>query len=123
MNDRTFYLVIIILMILITIATGIYLDKTPLDCAAECPVTEEMLDQYKMYLDKEGRAKASRMATNGLLGLAYGDYIVVWTRNRTILEVLETCTHEYAHNNLDLCDWDGKAVHCVNNYTEIRRDE
>ncbi len=37
-------------------------------------------------------------------GLAYGNYIVVWTKDRTITQTLETCTHEYAHNNLGLKD-------------------
>ena len=35
-------------------------------------------------------------------GLAFGDFISVWTKNKTITEVLEICTHEYAHNNLDM---------------------
>jgi len=37
-------------------------------------------------------------------GLAFGDYFAVWTKNRTVSDVLETCAHEYAHNNLGMND-------------------
>lgn len=39
-----------------------------------------------------------------IVGLAYGDYFMVWTKNRTIIDTIETCTHEYSHNNLRLDD-------------------
>ena len=42
--------------------------------------------------------------TAKLYGAAFGDFIMVRTYGRTISDVLETCTHEYAHNNLGLKD-------------------
>ena len=35
-------------------------------------------------------------------GLAYGDFFAVWTKGRSIQEVMGTCLHEYAHNELDM---------------------
>ena len=40
--------------------------------------------------------------TTGVVGLAWPDSFCVYTKNRGILDVLETCTHEYAHTNLDM---------------------
>lgn len=59
-------------------------------------------DQFKMYY--EDKYNKPFEAIDGVKGLAYGDYIVVWTKDKTITEVLNTCTHEYAHNELGLKD-------------------
>lgn len=39
-----------------------------------------------------------------VVGIAYEDYFCVWTKDRKILDTLETCTHEYAHTNFNLND-------------------
>lgn len=58
--------------------------------------TWQLLALDKVQLGPTGKYK--------VLGRAYGDYFCVWTKDRTIADVLETCTHEYGHNNLELAD-------------------
>jgi len=60
------------------------------------------LSQFEMYYNEKYNAEFDHH--NGVLGLAFGDYISVWTRGRDIMAVLETCTHEYAHNEFGLED-------------------
>lgn len=60
------------------------------------------IDSFRMYYDE--KYKANFNSKNGVYGLAFGEYIAVWTKNRNITAVLDTCTHEYAHNNLGLED-------------------
>lgn len=60
------------------------------------------LESFKMYyVDKYG---VEFNYTNGVYGIAYGDFFTVWSRGRNITAVLDTCVHEYAHNNLGLRD-------------------
>lgn len=59
-------------------------------------------EQWDMYYENDNWDKYYNATLTGVWGLAHGDYITVWTKDRTITQVLETCTHEYAHNNLNL---------------------
>ena len=57
-------------------------------------------DMY--YFDKYKTMLGLQKDGYFVLGLAFGDFITVYTRGRNIVDVLDTCTHEYAHNNLDM---------------------
>lgn len=63
---------------------------------AECPWRNQTINNYTIGQIFDTNRK--------VLGLAYGPYFIVWTEGRNIEQVLETCTHEYAHNNLGLKD-------------------
>jgi hypothetical protein len=62
------------------------------------------LERFKMYYN-ETYGEAYNFKNDSLIaGIAFGDYITVWTEGKTITDVLEICAHEYAHNNLMMED-------------------
>lgn len=74
------------------------------DLKNQMAVYNTSLESFKMYYWSRYNKTFHHNASTMINGLAYGDYIVVWTKDRNIIDVLETCTHEYAHNNLEMKD-------------------
>lgn len=67
----------------------------------------KMLDTYRMHMER-GSILTAFEQNKTLNGVAYPDgYFSVWVgrtneTQRNIIEVLDTCTHEYAHLRLDM---------------------
>lgn len=61
-------------------------------------------NQNLMMYSNANRTQELRDARQVVTGLAFGKYFCVWTEGRNITSVLDTCTHEYAHNNLRMKD-------------------
>jgi uncharacterized protein YjaZ len=64
----------------------------------------EKVEHFKMYYTEKYGIEYNDSIGDVVDGLAFGDFILVWTKHKTIIDVLEICTHEYAHNNLDMKD-------------------
>jgi|WetSurMetagenome_2_1015567.scaffolds.fasta_scaffold729178_2 hypothetical protein len=67
------------------------------------PTSSELLESIK---NTENASFTLGETINGsqITGLAYKNFFCVYTKERKILDVLQDCTHEYGHTNLELVD-------------------
>ena len=71
--------------------------------AENTELTEQIihLERYKLFAPEYSQEFEEGITIDGV-AFYNGSYLKVWTKGRTITQVLETCTHEYAHLNLDM---------------------
>lgn len=89
--------IILILILLISLSSSI---SYSLFLYNTNQIQKKQILQFQMYLND--KYDMGLKPNHQIVGLAFEDYIAVYTKGRTITEVLETCTHEYSHNNLDM---------------------
>ena len=98
---RDLYLILITIIIFVFILYTFSLISTLMVERATNEKLEKRLQSFEMYYNEKYNTPFKYSNTT-IEGLAFGDFIAVWTKNKTITEVLEICMHEYAHNNLDM---------------------
>ena len=60
---------------------------------------QKEIEKFEMfYLDRNKQDFQGGEVT----GLAYGDFFAVWSKGRSIQEVMGSCLHEYAHNEFNM---------------------
>jgi len=61
---------------------------------------KEAYATFKMYYNEKYGQKFD--ADKGVLGLAFGDFIAVWTKDQSFADMQDTCAHEWMHNNANM---------------------